>query len=541
MMGNKESKGGKGPEEKDAGEYVEAVVAKSGELKDGEMREVEIGEGKALLVYQGGEYMACGHKCTHFGAPLMKGFLGNGRVRCPWHGACFNVKTGDIEDFPGLDGIPVHQVRVEGDGVFVKAETAKLAQFRQTMDMGKAQSADDTRTFLIIGGGPSAQECAETLRQEKFKGRVVLATKEPCRPYDRSAISKALHSSATKLAVRPANFYLDYGIEVLTEKEASGLNTSGKTVSFTDGTSIKYDTLFIGTGSAPRTLDVPGSDLQNIYYLRDPWQGNALVEAATDKRVVIVGAGFIGMEVAAYFHNKAQSVTCIGSGEPYQKVFGPAVGKALRNLQEGKGIKLIIGNGVKEFSGEDGRLVGVVLRTGETLEADVCLVGIGSTPTSGWLASSGLNITARGEVVVDKFMKASEDVFAGGDIARFPLPLTGDSANIGHWQLAHKHGRVAAKNMLGKNQPFDSIPFFWTMIYGKSVRYCGHADEWDEIIVNGNPDEFKFVAYYVKGSKVLAVSSMGADPAVAKAAELMYQGKMYSADEIRSNPGILSS
>ena len=169
----------------------------------------------------------------------------------------------------------------------------------------------------------------------------------------------------------------------------------------------------------------------------------------------------------------------------------------------------------------------------------MCLLGLGVTPSTEFLKGSGFNMTERGEVVVDEYMKVADNVYAGGDVVRFPLPLIGDTANIGHWQIANKHGRVAAKNVLGQNVPFDSIPFFWTMFQGKSVRYCGHAATWDDIIIEGNPQEYNFVAHFVKAGKVVAVAAMTPEPTVAKAAELLYSGKMYTPEEIRNTPGLL--
>jgi NADPH-dependent 2,4-dienoyl-CoA reductase/sulfur reductase-like enzyme/nitrite reductase/ring-hydroxylating ferredoxin subunit len=520
------------------GDRVEAVVAKVGEMADGEMREVTVGEGKALLVYQNGEYTACGHKCTHYGAPLVKGSLGNGRVRCPWHGACFNIKSGDIEDFPGLDGIHSFKVKTEGEDIIVQAKKSQLENFRQTMPMCGHDTNQDSRVFLIIGGGAAAQECAESLRQEGFKGRVVMATKEPCYPYDRPRLSKTPHAKAEELVLRKPPFYEEHCIEVLLEKEASGVNVAEKMATFTDGTTIKYDSLFLATGGAPRVPNCPGADLENVYVLRSPTQGNRIVEAAKEKHVVVIGVGFIGMEISAYLQDKAASVTVVGNGEPFAKVFGEDVGRTMRKLSESKGTKFILGDRLKEFVGEDGKLAGVVLTSGTELKADVCLAGIGALPATDFLKDSGLNMTERGEIVVDETMKAGEDVYAGGDIVRFPLPLIGDTANIGHWQIAHKHGRVAAKNMVGKKTAFDGIPFFWSLLLGKGIRFCGHSANWDELVTHGNLEEYKFVVHFIKGDKVTAVCTIGTNAAVV-AAELMYQGKMLSADEIRSNPGAL--
>ncbi|XP_064382581.1 apoptosis-inducing factor 3-like [Halichondria panicea] len=520
-------------------EYVEAVVGKASEFGDNEMREVELGESKALVIKHDGQFSAIGHKCSHYGAPLIKGYLGNGRVRCPWHGACFNIKSGDIEDFPGLDGVPSFQVQVEGDDVVVKADKASLTNFRRTMTMCPADPQEDQRVFVCVGGGAASLECAETLRQEGFKGRIILATKESDLPYDRPKLSKALTFSGADLALRSADFYSSNNIEVLLSTEMTGLDLTQHSITFANGETQKYDNLLLATGSKPRSLPIPGFQLDNVFLLRDPAQGNKIAESAVGKNVVIIGTSFIGMEVAAYLSNKAASVACIDlTAVPFERVLGERVGKMLQTMHEEKGVKFYLGSGVKEIVGDEGKVTGVMLPSGETLEADVVVAGVGVVPATEFLKDSGVPMTPRGEVIVDKHMMATDGVFAAGDIARFHLPLINGDTNIGHWQLAHNHGRVAARNMLGREEEFNSIPYFWTVQYGKSVRYCGHALSWDEIIYNGSPEENKFAAFYVKDDKVMAVSSLNFDPVVSQCAELMYQGRMPSGAQLRDNPDV---
>ncbi|CAH3103418.1 unnamed protein product [Porites lobata] len=505
-------------------------------LEDGTMKTIDIGEsGKALLVRENGQYYAIGHKCTHYGAPLATGHLCNGRVRCPWHGACFNVKTGDIEDFPGLDSVPKFEVVIKNDNVIVRAHLEQLKSHKRVKQMVKADTSYDKRVFVIIGGGGSAMKGAETLREEGFKGRVIMVTKECHLPYDRPILSKKLSASADSIKLRSDEYLKEYGIEFLYNVEATALDSNKKTVSLSNGTELNYDNVLIATGGKPRSLNCPGVDLENVMLLRSPEDANKIVELVPGKNVVIIGTSFIGMELASNFADKAASVTCVGrSNIPFANIFGEKIGSMLKKVHENKGVKFITDAAVKEFKGENGKLTAVCFDNGTEIPADICIQGVGVIPSTDFLKSSGVPLSSRGDVVVDKYLKSCEGVFAAGDIAHFPLKmLNGEAVSIGHWQISHKHGLTAARNMLGRKEEINTIPFFWTSQYGKSIRYCGHAKSFDDVIIEGDVDEQKFTAYYVKGDRVLAVATMGPGNACAKAANLMFEGKMPSGSEIK--------
>ncbi|XP_072163491.1 apoptosis-inducing factor 3-like [Diadema setosum] len=529
---------GKGPVKNGTGTHapgLEAIVCKVDDMKDGEMREVDIGTGKALLVKELGEFSAIGHKCSHYGAPLVKGALCNGRVRCPWHGACFNTKTGDIEDFPGLDSVPKFEVRISGDDVIVQANPEDFLSHKRVKKMVTC-SPDDEKRVLIIGGGAASVTCAETLRQEGFKGQLIVATKEKHLPYDRPKLSKALSSTADSISLRNADFFSIYDIDIKTEQEATSIDTVLNSVSFSNGDSISFDNLVVATGGRPRSLGIPGSDLTGVCLLRSPEDGNRIAELAQGKNAVVVGTSFIGMEVAAYLAGKAANVTVIGRGStPYQATLGEKIGAALQKLSESKGVRFIMKSGVSEFKGEDGVLKEVILTDGQSVIADVCILGVGVTPATDFLRDSGISMTSGGAVVVDKYLKTNKpNIYAAGDIASFPLAMADSKeVSIGHWQIAHAHGRVAALNILGQKVEMDSIPFFWTQIFGKSVRYAGYNEGYDDIVIIGDPDELKFVAYYLKDEVVTAVASMNSDPVVSQFAELLASGQELTKSEIQ--------
>ncbi|XP_068680772.1 apoptosis-inducing factor 3-like isoform X2 [Montipora foliosa] len=507
-------------------------------LQDDNMKTIDIGEsGKALLVRENGQYFAVGHKCTHYGAPLNTGHLSNGRVRCPWHGACFNIRTGDIEDFPGLDSIPKFEVVIKNDNVIVRAHPEQLVSHKRVKRMVKADTSYDKRVFVIIGGGGAAMKGAETLREEGFKGKVVMVTKESHLPYDRPLLSKKLTASADAIKLRSEEYLKDFDIEFLHGVEATALNANEKTVTLSNGSLLNYDHVLIATGGKPRSLNLPGSDLENVLLLRSPDDANKIADVVPGKNVVIIGTSFIGMELASNFSDKAASVTCVGrSSIPFANVLGEKIGTMLKKVHESKGVKFITDAAVTEFKGKNGMLTTVCFDNGTEVLADICVQGVGVIPSTDFLKNSGVPLSSRGDVIVDKYMKACEGVFAAGDIAHFPLKmLNGDKVSIGHWQISHKHGLTAARNMLGQKEEINTIPFFWTSQYGKSIRYCGHAHSFDDVIIDGDVDEQKFTAYYVKGDCILAVATMGPGNAAAKAANEMFDGKMPSATEIRAS------
>lgn len=519
-------------------DVVEAVVCGENELKDGEMREVEVDNRPVLIVREEGKYYAVGSKCTHYGAPLVKGAHCNGRVRCPWHGACFNIKTGDIEDFPGLDSIPTFEVEVSDGKVKVKANKAILSQTKRQKSMCKAD--DQTKkSVLIVGGGPASVTCAETLRQEGFTGQISIATREKCLPYDRPKLSKAMDSKADAIALRDADFYESYDINILTEKEATSVNTEKKAVTFSDGSDMTYDSLLLATGGRPRTLPIAGTDLQNVCILRTPDDANFIAEKAAGKKVVIIGSSFIGMEVAAFLADKAESVSVVDIIKvPFQLVLGEKVGSVLQKLHEDNGIKFYFEKGIKQFEGEDGKVTEAVLSDDTRLPADLCVLGVGVVPATDFLKDSGIQMSDRGFISVDKLMKTNvPDVYAAGDIVEFPLFTVDDKmANVQHWQMAHAHGRTAALSIMGTPKEIKSVPFFWTMMYKKSIRYTGYGVGYDDIVVHGDLDAQKFVACYTKGDEVIAVSSLNFDPIVSQAAEIMASGKKILKSQILDSP-----
>lgn len=236
-----------------ADDYVENAVCQESEIKENELQTFDLGDSKVLIVKQNGKISALGTKCTHYGAPLVTGALGDGRIRCPWHGACFDLKSGDIEDFPGLDSIPCYNVRVEKGQVFVRAKKSELDSGKRTKMMTK-RDANDKRVFVIVGGGPSGATCAENLRVKGFTGRIILITNESTLPYDRVKLSKVM--DADPVLLRTQQFYDDNQIEIITGVNATSLNHNDREISIDNGDKIKYDKIYLATGSSARKREL---------------------------------------------------------------------------------------------------------------------------------------------------------------------------------------------------------------------------------------------------------------------------------------------
>lgn len=503
------------------------------------MKNFDLGGSKVLIVKQNGKISALGTKCSHYGAMLSTGALGDGRIRCPWHGACFSLETGDIEDFPGQDSIPCYQVRIEQGQVKVRAKKSELQANKRTKMMAQRDEKDE-RTFVVVGGGPSGAICVETIRQNGFTGRVVLVCKEPTLPYDRIKVSKTMDATADKMLLRSQQFYDDHHIETMIGVEATSLDTNSKEVGLSNGYKIKYDKVYIATGSTPRKAPVEGADLKNVVTLRNVADSQYVHGQLTDhSHVVVLGVSFIGLEAAAYCVGKVAKVTVIGRDSvPLRPVFGEAVGARIMKLFEDQKIEFVMNSGIVKCIGNaEGVLESVELNEGTILKANICIMGVGSTLNTAFLKDSGLGMNRDGSIDTNLHLETSiADVYVGGDIAHSPVFSNGNQpAAIGHYPLAQNHGKVAAMNMTGKALELHVVPFFWTMVFGKSFRYCGYGKPSD-VHIEGNLEEMKFVAFYLnEAGTVIAMSSCQRDPVVSQFAEFLSQGRTLTKSDIQED------
>lgn len=501
---------------------------------------------KVLLTRQQGQVHAFAPNCPHYGAPLDKGKVVAGRLICPWHHACFKVENGHLCEPPALDDLPTYPVR-EADGrvlVQVPASPPDKPDATPTAEVGgvppaAAQVPADTRTFVIVGGGAAGEFAAQTLRNEGFAGRVVLVSADEKLPYDRTKLSKAYLAGKAKpeaLPLRQRALYSQQKIELLTGTRATGLNLASQEIELEGQPPLCYDQLLLAPGSVPNLLPkLPGHNLNGVLPLRTQADADALLAATKEaKEVVIIGSSFIGIEAASSLISESRRVTVIAQEKvPFERVLGPEIGAMFQKLHEEKGVKFETEAEVTGIFGERGQVVGIQLKSAKPVHADVVVLGVGVRPATEFLAQA-FALEKDGGLAVDEYLQAAENVYAAGDIARFPLALTGQPTRIEHWRVAQQHGQAAARNMLGQRQPFTAAPFFWTQQYGKSLRYAGHAERWDEIIYQGDVASQDFLAFYVLDGHIVAAAGMSHDTEMLYITELLGQQQMPTPDLVRA-------
>jgi NADPH-dependent 2,4-dienoyl-CoA reductase/sulfur reductase-like enzyme/nitrite reductase/ring-hydroxylating ferredoxin subunit len=522
--------------------FREVHVANTFDLRNGEMKEVAADETKILLARVGDNFHAVSANCPHYGAPLAEGALCGTRIVCPWHHAVFNVISGDLEDPPALDSLVSYSVRVEGERILVSLP--EEIEDRRTPLMVKRDSAADPRQFVIIGAGAAGYAAAQALREEGFRGSVVMITREDRAPYDRPNLSKDYlhgHADPEWMPLRGEDFFKEHDIDLVLKKEVTRVDARTKTIAFESGETMEYDALLVATGGAPVRLNIPGADLKNICILRSFADADSIIETASrSSRAVVVGASFIGMEAAYSLRERGLEVTVIApSLEPFETTLGAEIGALFRRVHESHGIRFKLGSIVYRFEGNH-NVEAVALDNGECIETDMVVVGVGVRPVTQFL--DGVELDQAGGVVVDSRLRAADGLFAAGDIASFPDPRTGERVRIEHWRTAQQQGRTAARNMLGHDVSFDAVPFFWTRQFDLGLLYIGHASSWDEIIYRGDVASQDFLAFFVKDNRVLALAGMNRDREMAMMEELMRLERMPTREQLLNlvNPEILS-
>ena len=518
---------------------LEVAAARLSEIANGEMKEIKIGETPVLLARVDDKCYAIGAHCTHYGAPLAEGALVGDRIICPWHHACFNARNGNLEEPPALDSLANYGVRIEGDEIFV--DVADPSVDRRTPEMAQPDRVEDPRDFVIIGGGAAGYMAAQTLREDGFRGRIRIITRESQTPYDRPNLSKDYlhgHAEPEWIPLRGDDFYEQHGIEMLLQKDVVNVDVERKVIEFSDGDDCSYDSLLVATGGVPRSLDLPGADMRNIFALRSFDSADEIISSAAGaKRAVVIGAGFIGMEAASSLRQLGLDVTVIAPDKvPFEKILGAEIGKVFQIEHEKNGVRFVLGESVKGFDGDE-VVSRVLLGSGESVDADLVIVGIGVKPATDIL--KGLVLHKDGGVVADEYLKIADAVYAAGDIAHVPDARTGEYVRIEHWRTALQQGRIAAHNMAGKSSRYDSVPFFWTTQFDITLNYVGHASSWDDVVIKGDTGAHDFIAYYTKDGKVLAAAGMNRDRELAIIEEQMRMGRMPGIAESKGeSPGL---
>ena len=455
-----------------------------------------------LLVRKGAEVFALGATCTHYGGPLAEGLFDGECVRCPWHHAAFSVRSGVPERPPALNPVARYEV-VRRDGrVFVGSKT-ELA--------GETQSvANAPASVVIVGGGAAGSTAADTLRAEGYNGQITMISADEAAPYDRPNLSKDYLAGTAQedwLPLRSPDHYETQRITLMLGCRVTSLDAAKREVTLEDGRRMPAGAILLATGADPVHLDMPGADLPHVHYLRSVADSRAIIAtAAAARRAVVVGASFIGLEVAASLATRGLEVHVIApEAVPMARVLGDELGSFVRALHEEHGVHFHLEQTVVAIKSD-----GVTLKDGSQLAADLVVLGVGVRPALALAEAAGLRMN-RG-VVVNEFLETSAPgIWAAGDIARWPDPHSGQDIRVEHWVVAQRQGQAAARNILGQRKPFDAVPFFWSQHYDVPINYVGHAEEWDRIDVSGSVADRDCLVAFRKGGKTLALASIYRD------------------------------
>ncbi|MBO0662327.1 FAD-dependent oxidoreductase [Jiella sp. MQZ9-1] len=473
------------------------------------LHEVEAGDYKILLARDGGRVLATSAHCSHKGAPLKNGTRLGNSVICPWHHACFDLESGDHTEPPGQGCLSRFETAVVDGRVLV--EVPKDAEeYRPDVAPGERRSGGE-RIFAIVGSGAAGLACAQELVRRGFDGRIVMFGDEGEPPYDRTALSKAYlqgKSDDEDLALLGDGGLAAIGVERITAAVAR-IDAETRTIHFAGDSGksegLVYDRCFAAPGSEAATLPLANADLPGVLTLRSHGDAAAVKRTAeTAEEIVIVGSGFIGMEAAAALVQGGKSVTVIAhEALPFASKWGEAVAGQIVAQHREKGVTIKTHARVAAITEKHGRLAGVRLASGEDLPADLVLVAIGAKPRLSIFGEDQADAIA-----VGADLSVDANLYAGGDVAKFPLHGRGYSARIEHWRVAEQHGRHAARAMLGKSPPFTGVPFFWSAQYGP-IHYVGHAQEFDNCHIEGDLEAGSYTAFYIQDDKVVAALGRG--------------------------------
>jgi apoptosis-inducing factor 3 len=487
------------------------------ELADGGMIAGHVGDDQVLLVRRGDEVFAVGAQCSHYHGPLADGLVVGDTVRCPWHHACFDLRTGEALRAPALSPIDCWSVELRGGKIFVGG---KKAPTRSQPRSATGPSTPDK--IVIVGGGAAGFAAAEMLRRHQYRCSIVMLSDEDAAPIDRPNLSKdylAGNAPEDWMPLRAESFYPDSGIDLHLKAHVAGIDTRAREVVLADGGKIPYDRLLLATGAEPVRLPIPGADEQHVHTLRTLADSRAIIERAkTTRRAVVIGASFIGLEVAAALRARGIEIHVVAPEKrPMERILGTQMGDFVRSLHEEHGVVFHLEETVESADSKR-----VTLKSGSTIEADFIVLGVGVRPRVELAGKAGL-VVDRG-VIVNAYLETSvPGIFAAGDIARWPDPLSGGLIRVEHWVVAQRQGQTAALNMLGRREKFTAVPFFWSQHYDVQINYVGHAEAWDELAIEGDPAARDCLLRFKSKGRMLAAASIFRDLENLKAEVAMEQ------------------
>jgi apoptosis-inducing factor 3 len=475
------------------------------DLADGAGLVGHVGDEQVLLVRRGAAVLAVAAQCTHYHGPLVEGLMVDGTVRCPWHHACFDLRTGEALHAPAFDPLACWSVEQRDGRIFVREKRQQPTSYPRGRPAGTAPDR-----IVIIGGGAAGFAAAEMLRREQFAGSIAILSNDDAPPVDRPNLSKeylAGTASEDWLPLRPDGWYSQNGIDLRLQANVVAIDPRSREVALAGGGRIAYDRLLLATGAEPVRLSIPGADRPHVRTLRSLSDCRAIIEhAKVARRAVVIGASFIGLEVAASLRARGVDVHVVAPEKrPMERVLGPQIGDVVRSLHEQHGVVFHLEDTATAIDGTQ-----VKLRSGRTLDAELVVAGIGVRPRVELAERAGLAVDHG--VVVDGCLETSvPGIFAAGDVARWPDPHSGATARVEHWVVAERQGQTAARNMLGQRETFRAVPFFWSQHYDVPINYVGHAESWDELAVEGDVAGKDCLLRFKRKGRVLAVASIFRD------------------------------
>ena len=498
-------------------DFVQGIPIAS--LADGDMLAGHANGKPVLLARRAGEIFAIGATCSHYGGPLGDGLLVGDTVRCPWHHACFSLRTGEALRAPALKPVARWTVERRGTMAHVTSEIGAGELFAEAQPIARATDTAPA-SIVIVGTGAAGNAAAEMLRREGYTGSVTMIGSEKSVPYDRPNLSKDyLAGSAPEewIPLRTPEFYESHDITLVLGKRVMKIDVASKRVTLDDGATHDFGALLLATGADPIHLPTPAASGSRVLYLRSLADSRAIVAAAKDAHtVIVIGASFIGLEVAAALRAREVTVHVVAPEQrPLERILGSELGDFIRGVHESHGVVFHLGHTVTQIDAGS-----VTLDNGDNVTADLVVVGVGVRPRLELAEQAGLTVDKG--VMVDAFLETSAPgIYAAGDIARFPDALTDAHIRVEHWVVAERQGQTAARNMLGRRERFDAVPFFWSQHYDQSISYVGHAEKWDAIEIDGSPADGDCAVRYLASGKRIAVATVGRDHASLEAERAM--------------------